>query len=248
MNAEAAMPRVLVMDQDPAIRLWLRRRLVKAGHSVQEVEPGGVTREECVRQFDLLILDVDLPGETSVNLIRAIRDASAIPILALSSRSDEDTAIATLKSGADDLIRKPFGIGELIARAENALRRRAREQGQHVRVAAGNIEIDLWHRRVHSRGVEVHLPVKEYEVLRVLAENTDRVVTRDDLLGTVWGDAGPKRFWHLRQAISRLRRKLEPDPSRPRYILTETCVGYRLQTQAPTRLADPWLSAEPANK
>jgi two-component system, OmpR family, KDP operon response regulator KdpE len=236
------------MDRDPAIRLWLRRRLAKAGHSVQDVEPGEVIPEESVRQFDLLILDVDLPEEGGVNLIRAIRDASAMPILALSSRGDEDTAITALKTGADDLVRKPFGIEELLARAENALRRRAREQGQHVRVAAGSIEIDLWHRRVYSQGVEVHLPVKEYEVLRVLAENADRVVARNDLLGTVWGDPDLKRLWYLRQAIRALRRKLEPYPSRPQYILTETCVGYRLWTQAPAGSSGHRRSLEPVEK
>ena len=243
------MPRVLVMDQDPAIRVLLRRCFVKAGYSVQDVQPGAVNREESFGQFDLLILDVDLPGESESELIRGIRNCSAIPILALSSRSDEATAIEALKSGADDFIRKPLGTGELIARAETALRRRAREKGQHVRLAAGSIEIDLWHRRVYLQGVEVPLPAKQHEVLRALAENADRVVGRDDLLGGVWGVSDLKRLHYLRQVIRALRRKLEPDPARPRYILTETCVGYRLRTQAPARrCADPRPIAEPAKK
>jgi two-component system KDP operon response regulator KdpE len=242
------MPRVLVADQDPAIRLLLRRCLVKAGHSVRDIEPGAANREESFRQFDLLILDVDLPGQSGSGLIRGIRDCSAIPILALSGRSDEATAIEALKSGADDLIRKPLGTGELVARAENVLRRRAREQGQHVRLEAGSIEIDLWHRRVYSRGVEVRLPAKQHEVLRALAENADRVVSRNELLGRVWGVSDLKRLYYLRQVIRALRRKLEPDPARPQYILTETCIGYRLITQAPARGAGRARGTEPVTK
>lgn len=242
------MPRVLVMDQDPAIRLFLRRRLTKAGYSVQDAEPAEAAHQVTIEQFDLLILDVDLPGERGTNLIHTIRDASAIPVLALSNRSDEDTAITALKSGADDFIRKPFGIEELLARAENALRRRAREQGQHVRLAAGSIEIDLRHRRVYSHGVEIHLPVKEHEVLRALAKNADRVVSHSGLLGAVWGSRDLKHLPNLRLAIRALRRKLESDPDRPQHILTETRIGYCLRTQAPASRAGHRRSVEPVAK
>lgn len=242
------MARVLVMDQDPAIRLFLRRRLTKAGYSVQDAEPTEAVCRESIEQFDLLILDLDLPEGSGANLISTIRDASTIPILALSNRYEEAAAIAALRSGADDLIRKPFGVGELLARAENALRRRAREQGQHVRLAAGSIEIDLWHRRVYSQGVEVHLPLKEYEALRVLAENADRVVGHNDLLGAVWGSRDLKHLAYLRLVIRALRRKLEPDPDRPQHILTETRIGYCLRTRARATRAGHRQSIEPVAK
>ena len=242
------MPRVLVMDQDPAIRLFLRRRLTQAGYSVQDSESTEPTCGDGIQQFDLLILDLDLPGGSGTTLIRTIRDVSAIPILALSIRNDERAAITALKCGADDLIRKPFGIEELLARAENALRRRAREQGQHVRLAAGSLEIDLWHRRVYSRRAEVHLPAKEYGVLRVLAENADRVVSHSDLLGAVWGSRDLKRLPHLRLAIRALRRKLEPDAARHEHILTERRIGYCLRTQASASRAGHLRNIQPDTK
>jgi two-component system, OmpR family, KDP operon response regulator KdpE len=220
------------MDQDPAIRLFLRRRLVEAGHSVRDAEPDAPPPAKSGRKFDLLILDMDLPTERGTDLIRNIRDTSAVPILALSSRGDEEAAITALKCGADDFIQKPFSIRELLARVENALRRRAREEGQYVRLATGNLEIDLRHRRVYSYGAEVHLPVKEYEVLRVLAENADRVVSHHNLLRAVWDCRDHKHLTYLRLVIRALRRKLEPEPDRPQHILTETRIGYCLRTRA----------------
>jgi two-component system, OmpR family, KDP operon response regulator KdpE len=242
------MPRVLVMDQDPAIRLFLRRRLTKAGYSVQDAEPTEAVCQETIAQFDLLILDLDLPKGSGANLIRSVRDLSEIPVLALSTRNEETAAIAALTSGADDFIRKPFGIEELLARAENALRRRAREKGQHVRLAAGSIEIDLRHRRVYSDGAEIHLPVKEHEVLRALAENADRVVSHSDLLGAVWGSRDLKHLPNLRLVIRALRRKLEPDPDRPQHILTETRIGYCLRTRARATRARRLRSIGPVAK
>ena len=227
------MPRILVVDKDPAIRLLLRRRLTKAGSAVEDIELTECMNGACLRQFDLLILDIDPPGEHGAELIRRVRDQSQVPIVALSVRGDEDATIVALRSGADDFVRKPFGIEELLARVENALRRRARQQGQYVRVSAGTIEIDLWHRRVYAGGSEIHLPAKEHEVLRLLAENADRVVAHDDILTAVWGDNGNGRLSYLRMMIRALRRKLEPDPARPRHILTETRIGYRLQTRSP---------------
>jgi two-component system KDP operon response regulator KdpE len=155
-----------------------------------------------------------------------------MPILALSFGSKEDAIVRALDTGADDYVRKPFGMEELLARVRALLRRRAREQGRpaQVVVVSGDLEIDLLHRRVRSRGHEIHLEVKPYEVLRMLAEGAGRVLTHEEILRAVWGARGAERV-HLRIAIWYLRRKLEADPAHPQHILTEIGVGYRLEVR-----------------
>lgn len=160
-----------------------------------------------------------------------MRELSPIPVLALSERGDEDSTVAALVSGADDYIRKPFGVKELLARVKNALRRRARERGDSAQLVTGDLEIDLLHRRVRSHGRDVHLSVKPYEVLRVLAEGAGKALTHEEILCAVWGRNRADRIQYLRLAIRELRSKLEVDPAHPRYILTETGVGYRLEVR-----------------
>jgi two-component system, OmpR family, KDP operon response regulator KdpE len=225
-------PRILVIDDDPAIRRLLRGALTTAGYRVEEVAPAqGAVVRIAKRPFDLLLLDIDEPAGIGPNPIAVLRDLSPAPILALSVRDDEASAASALENGADDYIRKPFGLNELLARVKIALRRRARERGKPALFSTGDIEIDLLHRRVRLRGQEIHLPVKRYEVLRVLAEGAGKVLTHEAVLAAVWGPRHADRVEYLRVAIRDIRRKLEADPIHPRYIVTEPRVGYRLQME-----------------
>ena len=228
-------PRVLVIDDDPAIRRLLRQSLTVTGYRVEDATPGNIS-EERIRQrpIDLIIVDIDEPSGIGPDPIRVLRDLSSTPIIALSLRDDEGAAVAALEKGADDYVRKPFGLNELLARANSALRRRARECGKPAILTTGDLEVDLLHRSIRLRGEEIHLPVKLYEVLRVLAERPGQVITHKEILQSVWGPEQIDRGGYLRVAIGELRRKLEADPAHPRYILTEPRVGYRL-TIAPAR-------------
>jgi two-component system, OmpR family, KDP operon response regulator KdpE len=228
-RSQNSRPSVLVVDQDPGVRRLLRRELTAAGYHVQEVESGkGALRRVAERGFDLLILDLDSPIEGGPEAIRMVRELSLLPILALSARGEEDATAGALDVGADDFLRKPFGMKELLARARNALRRRALEQGRPAAVVSGDLEIDLLYRQVRLRGREVRLPPKSHEVLRVLAARAGKVLTHKELLGAVWGLEQANRVEYLRSAIRYLRSKLEIDPAHPRCILTEARVGYRL--------------------
>jgi two-component system, OmpR family, KDP operon response regulator KdpE len=223
-------PSVLVIDDDPAIRRMLRQVLTTAGYRVQEVTPGqGAVLRVAERQFDLLILDIDEPSGIGPDPIRIMRDLSSAPILALSVRGDEAAAVSALETGADDYVRKPFGLNELLGRVMTALRRRARERGKPPIVVTGDLEINLLQRRIRLRGQEIRLSAKLYEVLRVLAEDAGRVLTHEEILRAVWGGHSPERVEYVRVAVRKLRRQLETDPTRPRYISTEPGVGYRLE-------------------
>jgi len=225
------VPHVLIVEDDPAIRTLLRRELKAAGYRVCEGEPAGAALQAVTeRQFNVLILDIDTPSGGAFNLIRSLRARSHIPIIALSARMDEETAADALNSGADDFVRKPFGMKEALARIRNVLRRRAKEQGKTVEVVAGDLEIDLLRRRVHLRGREVHLSPKLFDVLRLLAEGAGRARTHRELLRAVWGPRQSDRQY-LRLAIRQLRRKLEQDPGHPKYILTANTIGYRLEVR-----------------
>ena len=226
-------PAVLIVDEDPAIRRLLRRELSSAGYRVEDMEPGkDVLTSIAGRKFDVTILDIDPSASGGPEIISAVRELSQIPILALSSKNDEHTPVSALESGADDWIRKPFNTEEVLARIKSALRRRAREQGKPVYLVSGALEIDLLHRRVRLSGNQVRLPVKPYEVLRVLAEGAGRVITHREILRAVWGKRSIHRVPYLRVAIRMLRRQLETDPAHPRYIITEPRVGYRLDIQS----------------
>lgn len=222
-------PRILVIDQDVGVRRLLRRELAAAGCRVQDAEPGrGVLAHVAGRQFDLLILDIDAAAGGGLDCIRAVHRVSPIPIVALSTRSDEDVAVGALEVGADDYVRKPFGTRELLARVKSALRRGVREQGKPEKVVSGDLEIDLLYRRVRLAGRDVRLPLKSYEVLRVLAEHPGQVLKHKEILDAVWGSRRADRIGYLRIAIQELRRRFGDDPAHPRYIVTEARVGYRL--------------------
>ena len=224
--------RVVVVDDDPAIRTLLRRALREAGFGVQEATRDPISEGYVPeRDFDILLIGVDSPAGDGLNIIRTTRSLSTIPILALSTRGDEEATVSALLSGADDYVRKPFGTRELLARVENALRRRARERGHTLQVTTEELQIDLLHRRVRMRGRDVHLPVKPYEVLKILAESAGQVLTSEQILSAVWGRRGLAHEGYLRMAVRQLRNKLERDPTHPRYILTERGIGYRLDAR-----------------
>jgi two-component system KDP operon response regulator KdpE len=229
----------LVIDDDRAIRTLLRRELTAAGYRVQDAAPGAAGLDRITtRQFDLLIIGMDSAELGGPRVIETVREFSAVPILALSARDDEAITVAALRSGADDVIRTPFRVDEMLARTESALRRAAREKGRPAPLVTGDLEIDLLHRRVRAYGEEVRLGPRVYEVLQVLAEKADIVLTHQDILRAVWGDAYIDRLPYLRIAIRDLRRKLEADRANPRYILTEPRIGYRLAMHKRTARAD----------
>jgi two-component system, OmpR family, KDP operon response regulator KdpE len=220
---------VLVIDEDLAIRRLLRRMLGSAGYRVRDMGPSEAALGQLAEHpFDLAIVDIDAAAWCGVEAIRFARRLSPMPILALSARTDEDTSVEALDSGADDCVRKPFNTRELLARVINAMRRRAREEGKASQVVTGDLEIDLLHRRIRFRGREVRISAKPYEVLRLLAEDAGKVVAHQEILRAVWGPERVNRIEYLRIAIRELRRKLEPNPDHPCYILTEARVGYRL--------------------
>jgi two-component system, OmpR family, KDP operon response regulator KdpE len=225
-------PYVLVVDDDPGIRRLLRRVLTAESYQVDQCTPGPETLQSITqRRFDLLVVDVDSPSCKGSDVIRELRRLSPVPILALSADLKEEVAVEVLESGADDYVQKPFRVRELLARVKNALRRRAVEQGRRTRVVTGPLEIDLLHRRVLLHGQPVHLARKSYEVLEILAENPGRVISHRRILSSVWGAGHADRVTYLRFVIRDLRVKLEPEPSHPKFILTEAHVGYRLDLQ-----------------
>lgn len=230
--SHTAGPRILVIDEDPGVRRLLRRALTATGYRVQDAQPGvDIASRIAGGVFDLLVLCIDSPDCGGPAAIRVVRDGSSVPIVALSVRGDEETAVQALHLGADDYVQKPFRVNELLARVTNALRRRAQELGRPALVVSDDLEVDLLRRRVCLRGQAVHLPLKSFEVLRVLAESAGKVLTHKQLLCAVWGPRRVDQVAYLRIAIRTLRHKLEADPAHPAHILTETGVGYRLDVR-----------------
>ena len=224
--------RVLVVDDEPAIRRYLRTALGAHGYQIFEAATGqdGLAGA-AVHRPDLIILDLGLPDLDGVQVTRQLREWSQAPIIILSVRGQETDKIAALDAGADDYLTKPFGAGELLARLRAAARRAAGPAPEPVFVQ-GDLTVDLARRLVMVAGREVTLTPTEYDLLRVLVAHAGRVLTHQQLLRQVWG-AGYEQDQHLlRVNISNLRRKLEPDAARPRYVQTEPGVGYRLRSEA----------------
>jgi two-component system KDP operon response regulator KdpE len=221
--------KIAVMDDDPAIGRLLHRELTAAGFLVVEARPDVNLRAFLSAQCpNLVMLDIESQSAGGARAIADVLKFSSIPLIALSTRGDEDVFVQALELGADDVIRKPFGLRETIARVRAALRRRAREQGKTVRFESGDLTVDLLRRKIWSRGRDVHLPPKSYDVLRLLTENAGQVVRHAKLIADVWGEDRHVPVTYLRFAIRDLRRNLEIDPAHPQHILTETRVGYRL--------------------
>ena len=224
-------PTVVVIEDEPQIRRFVRTALEAEGWLVHEADTAkkGLT-EAGTRKPDLLVLDLGLPDGNGLDLIRDVRGWSAVPIIVLSARSDEADKIAALDAGADDYLTKPFGVGELLARVRANLRRpraTALEDADPV-FRFGEVEVDRTARLVRRAGVEVHLTPIEYRLLSVLMANTGRVLTHRQLLREVWGPSHAEQSHYLRIYMGHLRQKLEADPTQPRHLLTETAVGYRL--------------------
>ncbi|CAM8665409.1 OmpR Response regulators consisting of a CheY-like receiver domain and a winged-helix DNA-binding domain [Comamonadaceae bacterium] len=226
-------PVAVLIEDEPQIRRFVRAALEAEGWQVFEAATAqhGL-RDAATRKPDLLVLDLGLPDGDGLDVIRDVRSWSAVPIVVLSARVEEDDKIAALDAGADDYLTKPFGVGELLARVRANLRRprNAGSDGQadESLFRFGEVEVDRQARLVRRAGTEVHLTPIEYRLLLVLVTNAGRVLTHRQLLREVWGPSHAEQGHYLRVYMGHLRQKLEADPSQPQHLLTETAVGYRL--------------------
>ena len=225
--------RVLVVDDEPQIRRALRLVLRANGYDVAEVGTGEEALDALVIQpFDLMILDLMLPDVDGVEVCRRLREWSRLPVVVLSAHGEEEVKVRALDEGADDYVTKPFSAPELLARMRSAMRRAADNATPSepiVRTGGGEVEIDLVRRQVTRGGHKVHLTPTEYDLLRVLTTEIGRVMTHGNLLRTVMGRGYEDATGTLRVHIASLRKKLEANPARPRIIVTEPGIGYRLQ-------------------
>jgi two-component system, OmpR family, KDP operon response regulator KdpE len=223
-------PRVLVVDDEQAILRFLRVALESQGYTVFEAATGQEALSDAVsHKPDLIVLDLGLPDIDGVEVTRLLRQWTQIPIIILSVRGSESDKIAALDAGADDYLTKPFGVGELLARLRAALRRTAQPKGEPI-FTCGDLKVDLTKRLVTVAGREVQLTPNEYDLLRILVAHAGKVLTHRQMLREVWGTGYDQEFHILHVNISNLRRKIEPDPARPQFIITEPGVGYRLRT------------------
>jgi two-component system KDP operon response regulator KdpE len=220
--------RVLVIDDEPPIRKLLRLGLSTQGYRVIEA-PDGKSALDLIREKpDLVILDLGLPDMQGLDLLRQMRSRNdSVPIVVLSSRADEGAKVQALDLGADDYVTKPFGMDELLARIRAALRHQLQVQGERPIFRVGDLSVDLVRRIVRTGDKEVKLSPKEYELLRLLAQHAGKVLTHRFLLKELWSDLTDAQY--LRVYVRQLRQKVEADPQRPQYILTETGIGYRLR-------------------
>lgn len=229
-----AGPAVVVIEDEPQIRRFLRASLTTQGFRLVEAATGedGLA-QAATRQPDIIILDLGLPDMDGLEVIRRLREWTAVPIVVLSARGQERDKIAALDAGADDYVSKPFGVGELLARMRVALRHAAigtKDAGEPV-FSVGDLSVDLVHRNVQIAGQQVHLTPIEYRLLTTLIRHAGKVMTHNQLLTEVWGPNQADQAHYLRVYAAQLRRKLEADPARPRYLLTEPGVGYRLAAE-----------------
>jgi two-component system KDP operon response regulator KdpE len=230
MNSPESGARILLIDDERAIRRLLRAELAAHGYEVLEAATGEEGLQSAATQHpDVIILDLGLPDLDGVQVTRRLREWTQTPIIILSVRGSEEDKIAALDAGADDYLTKPFGTGELTARIRAALRRiQPPGEGQPV-FQVDELRVDLLHRTVSVDDHLVDLTPNEYELLKLLVQHAGKVVTHRQLLRAVWGSGYEEEAHLLRVNISNLRHKLESDPAQPRYILTESGVGYRLK-------------------
>jgi two-component system KDP operon response regulator KdpE len=223
--------RVLVVDDEPQIRRALRTALTAHGYAVETAEDGRTGLEAIAAWApDAVVLDLVMPGLDGFEVLRQTRTWSDVPVIVLSARGQEPDKVAALDGGADDYLTKPFGMGELLARLRAVLRRAGAPADLVVRV--GEVAIDLARHVVTRSGVEIHLTPTEYDLLRTLARDVDKVLTHRQILERVWGSYAAENAQQLRVYINYLRRKLEADPTRPQLIVTEPGVGYRLKADS----------------
>ncbi len=222
--------RILVVDDDPQIRRVLKVTLSGQGYEVDDAKNGeGALEKLRESRFDLVLLDMNMPGAGGLETCRAMREQSDIGIIMLTVRDNEADTVAALDAGADDYVTKPFKTPELSARIRAALRRTPSTQGPSGRVILGPVEIDFDARQVTSRGRQVHLTPKEFDLLRYLTAHANKVIPHRELLQAVWGPDYGDQVDYLRVVVNQLRKKIEARPSAPVHLLTEPWVGYRLQ-------------------
>ena len=224
----AAPVRVLIVDDEPPIRKLLRMGLTAQGYHVLEAPDGATALNLIAEKPDLVILDLGLPDMQGLDLLRSIRAQNEqVPIVVLSSRGDEAAKVQALDIGADDYVTKPFGTDELLARMRAALRHQLQVQGERPIFHVGDLSVDLVRRIVKLGDKEVKLSPKEYDLLRLLVAHAGKVLTHKFLLRELWDDLTDAQY--LRVYVRQLRQKIEADPERPHYVLTETGIGYRLR-------------------
>jgi two-component system KDP operon response regulator KdpE len=222
--------RVLVVDDEPDIPEVLQASLSAHGFEIRTADDGE-SAMEIFRTWhpDLVITDLSMPRMGGIALCKAIRGSSAVPIIILSVKGDETTKVHALECGADDYVTKPFGMNELLARVRAALRRSSRVMVISNVLRAGDFSLDIAARRAEISGREIFLTPKEYELLKFLLENADRVVTPKMLLTNVWGRTYSDQSDAVRVLVRQLRKKIEPTPSSPKYLKTEPWIGYRFK-------------------
>lgn len=224
----AAPIKVLVIDDEPPIRKLLRMGLSTQGYEILEASNGKIALEKLTEDPALIILDLGLPDIQGHELLRTIRARNeSVPIVVLSSRGDEAGKVQALDLGADDYLTKPFGMDELLARLRAALRHQLQVQGERPIFRTGDLSVDLVRRLVKLGDREIKLSPKEYDLLRVLVQHAGKVLTHRFLLKELWNELTDAQY--LRVYVRQLRQKIEADPERPQYVLTETGIGYRLK-------------------
>lgn len=224
----AAPIKVLVIDDEPPIRKLLRMGLTTQGYEILEASNGKMALEKLAEEPALIILDLGLPDVQGHELLRTIRTRNeGVPIVVLSSRGDEAGKVQALDLGADDYLTKPFGMEELLARLRAALRHQLQVKGERPVFRTGDLSVDLVRRIVKVGEREVKLSPKEYDLLRVLVQHAGKVLTHRFLLRELWDELTDAQY--LRVYVRQLRQKIEADPERPQYVLTETGIGYRLK-------------------
>jgi two-component system KDP operon response regulator KdpE len=224
--------RILVVDDEPQIRRVLRTSLTAKGYEVYDARTGEEALDEVREQrFDVILLDVNMPGIGGLEACREIRKTSEVAIIMLTVRDSEQDKVAALDAGADDYVTKPFGMPELLARIRAAMRRLPVIQGSEEEILKlEDVEINLGTRRVVTAGKEVRLTPKEFDLLHYFVSNPNVAIPHTKLLQAVWGPDYGDQVEYLRVFVNQLRKKIEPDPAHPRYLLTEPWVGYRFMT------------------
>jgi two-component system KDP operon response regulator KdpE len=224
--------RILVVDDEPQVLRGLSAALSAAGYEPQTAATAAAAIDAAaLRPPDAVVLDLRLPDGSGVEVCRRLREWTQVPIVVVSAVDEETEKIAALDAGADDYVTKPYAVGELLARLRAALRRAAAPAGEPPAVRFGDVEVDLARREVRRGGEVVHLTPHEYGLLAELSRHPGRVLTHRALLGAVWGPGYAGETHYLRVYMANLRRKLEDDPARPRHLITETGVGYRLRPE-----------------
>jgi two-component system, OmpR family, KDP operon response regulator KdpE len=225
-----AANRILLIDDEPQIRRFIKAGLDLYGYSVSDAENGSVGLNAVAQgQPDLIILDLGLPDMNGIEVLNTIRSWSDVPVIVLSVQVDEEQKVHLLRSGADDYVVKPFGIAELAARCDAALRRYHKAVDKEPVVRTGPLTIDLVSRAVTLDGQYITLTRQEYRLLHLLASHLGLVMTHNQLIKELWATTSPENVQYLRTLMRKLRQKLEVDPSQPKLLISESGVGYRLE-------------------